>query len=107
MLMLNYLCLYKDSQPDFSILRKRDWVSPEFKGQSLSRSLVKSFKNIQVQIVMSNFSGRRSPSGETYTEVYFHHKDDAGRVRLKGEGSRLDVELVCECLRWLEEELRG
>ena len=108
MLMINYLCLHRDGQPNYIRLKKNGWVVPEYGGQPLTKSLVKDFKNVQVQIVRQNFDERfkdRATIG-TYTEIFIHPKGDMMRIKLKGEGGWVSPEAILECLKWLEEELR-
>ena len=106
-LMINYLCLYKNGQPNYLKLKKNGWVNPKFGEQLLTDSLVKDFKDIQVQIVRHQFDRGFSDRTtiKTYTEIFFHPKGDMMKIKLKGEGEYVSPEDVFECLKWLEKEL--
>ena len=106
-LMISSIVLHGGSQPDFNMLMVKGWEHPSgLQGESLERSLLKSYGDLRFQIVRHNF-GQHRAEYETYTEIYVHHADDdENKPILKGHGAAFTTEEMLTGILWLESELR-
>lgn len=105
MLAINYLCLHKDSQPEFEALKEKGWESPEgLRGEPLENLLIKAFETVEFHIVKHRFMGKGGD--RTYTEIFLHPKGDSSKVLRKGYGKSFSLREACRALKWLEKELR-
>ena len=93
------ITLYKDRQPDPTILLANGWVHP----YNLDKSFSKRFGIFEVQIVIDNFTNPKA-TVPTYTTIYAHHINDAGEILLKGYGTAFSTKDVITLLQSLEEE---
>lgn len=106
-LYITSLTLHKDHQPDFDTLKSRGWKHPEWRGQLLEGSLVKSCGNFEVQVTQHKFGVQRDRAeSDTYTEIFLHSNTDRDDLMLlKGHGHSIQIGDVVQALLWLEEEL--
>lgn len=104
MFRLSSLQVYSKDQPSFEHLEERGWVHPEgLRGEPLESSLVKSFKDILIQVVKHQPFLRPE---DTYTIIYFHHGADNGlKTILIGQGTPFSTGEIIEVLKWLGGEL--
>ena len=105
MLAINYLCLHKDSQPEFEALKEKGWTHPMgLQGEPLKSSLMKVFEDTEFQVVQHRFKGRAED--HTYTEIFLHPKRGGSQILKKGYGKAFGIQEACRALKWLDKELR-
>jgi len=109
-MQLSSLTLYNSNTISFEVLKQLGWVHPlGLHNDPLERSLVKSYHNLQFQIVLhipvDHYAGLRCEETECgWYGVFVHDKRDPAIVR-KSEGLPFSTTDIIEALVWFESEL--
>ncbi len=109
-MQLSSLTLHTSTPISFESLERLGWVHPlGLHNDPLERSLVKSYHNLQFQIVLhipvDHYAGLRCEETECgWYEVFVHDKRDPAICR-KSEGLPFSTMDIIEALTWFEEEL--